>query len=309
MKSSRLFLILALSLSGGAHAAEGVQGDLAFVTGRYAEAYADWSKAAADGDASAMAGVGLLYDTGHGVPQNFTAALSWYERSAQAGFVPAMFDTAAMYDNGRGTPVNRPQAVYWYRMAAAHGNGRAAYDLGLIYRDGDGVPQAKSLAIRYFRIAAAAGIVAARSNLAALGAGPVVAPKAPSTLSASVTASRLPTPPANQQADAISHFQSAALARVEPDGVSAQSFSAVLPSLDQQARSGSGYAQYDLAFAYERGFGVAADPVQSYTYYLKAATSREAAVNAAALKGAAEVGKQLTPEQHAAARQALLEGE
>ncbi len=116
-----------------------------------------------------MVGLGALYDTGHGVSQDFAAALSWYRRAAEAGDAAAMFNVGAMYDNGRGTSANRAEAVKWYAMAAKKGNGRAAYAAATIYRDGDGVPQDNATAIKFFRMAAAAGIGAARLNLANLG--------------------------------------------------------------------------------------------------------------------------------------------
>lgn len=144
----------------------------------------EWREAADAGDVSAMLGLGVLYDTGHGERQDFAKALSWYRRAAEAGNARAMFNVGAMYDNGRGTAVNRSEAVRWYAMSAARGDGRAAYAVATIYRDGDGVPRNTTAAIKFFKIAAAAGIGAARSNLASLGQG--ASPDA---------AARLPRPP------------------------------------------------------------------------------------------------------------------
>lgn len=131
----------------------------------------EWREAADTGDVSAMLGLGVLYDTGHGERQDFAKALYWYQRAAEAGNARAMFNVGAMHDNGRGTAVNRPEAVRWYAMSAARGEGRAAYAVATIYRDGDGVPRNTTAAIKFFKIAAAAGIGAARSNLASLGQG------------------------------------------------------------------------------------------------------------------------------------------
>ncbi len=280
--------------------AEGLRGDLAFSVGDYATAYREWLEAANTGDASAMSAVGTLYDTGHGVPQDFAAALSWYRRAADAGDVRAMFNVGAMYDNGRGTPVDRAQAVGWYALAARRGNARAAYNLGVIYRDGDGVPRDTQSAIRYFRRAAVGGIPAAFPNLAALGGG--MAPKAPV-----VAQSPRPAPPQTNQSTAeIGRFQDAALARADVNAVSAKTFSVLMPALIAQAAKGNGLAQYDVGFAYEHGLGVPADPVRSYVFYVRAAASLEENVKAAALRGAAELGRRLTDAQHAAARDMLI---
>ncbi len=247
-----------------------------------------------------MSAVGTLYDMGHGIPQDFTAALSWYRRAAEAGEVRAMFNVGAMYDNGRGTPVNRAQAIRWYDMAAQRGNGRAAYDLGIIYRDGDGVLRDTASAIRYFGLAAAAGIGAARTNLAALGDG--TARKAPVL----AHLPRSPTLPANGSAVEIGRFQQAAFARTNVGAVSSKTLSTLISALTEGAANGNSLAQYDLGFAYDRGLAVLSDPVKSYVFYLRAAASSDENVKAAALKGAAEVGRRLTEAQHAAARDMLV---
>ena len=151
--------------------ADAKRGSEAFSRGDYLAADREWREAADAGDVSAMLGLGVLYDTGHGERQDFAKALSWYRRAAEAGNARAMFNVGAMYDNGRGTAVNRSEAVRWYAMSAARGEGRAAYAVATIYRDGDGVPRNTTAAIKFFKIAAAAGIGAARSNLASLGQG------------------------------------------------------------------------------------------------------------------------------------------
>jgi len=296
-----------MSLHSRPACAEGMRGDEAFSTGDYATAYREWRDSADAGDASSMSAVGTLYDTGHGVPQDFAAALSWYRRAAEAGDVRAMFNVGAMYDNGRGTPVNRPEAIKWYRIAAERGNGRAAYDLATIYRDGDGAPRDIAAAIRFFRLAAAAGIEAAHPNLAALGAEirPQVSSARPLPPARALAR---PSPPVISQTAEIAHFQQAALARSGVDATSAKVLSALLSSLAEQAARGNELAQYDVGFAFEHGIGAPPNPVKSYVYYLRAAASPEENVKAAALRGALEVGKQLTTEQHAEARDMLLGG-
>jgi len=177
--------------------ADTVRGDEAFARGYYFTASREWRDSANAGDAAAMLNLGALYDLGHGVPQDFREALSWYRRAAEAGNAAAMFDVGAMYDNGRGTGVDRAEAIKWYAMAAKQGNGRAAYAAATMYRDGDGVPQDTANAIKFFRIAAAAGIGAARANLATLEQGsPAKNQSAPAkNLAASP---RFPAPPVPQ---------------------------------------------------------------------------------------------------------------
>ena len=149
--------------------ADARRGEEAFARGDYVGAEREWRQSALSGDTSAMLGLGTLYDTGHGVPQDFAQALSWYRRAANAGSGRAMFNVGAMYDSGRGTDANRREAMRWYVLSAAKGNGRAAYVAATIYRDGDGIPQSTTAARKFFKMAAAAGIGAARVNLASLG--------------------------------------------------------------------------------------------------------------------------------------------
>ena len=61
-----------------------------------------------------------MYDTGEGVPQNYTEAVRWY-RSAEQGDATAQFNLGLMYDTGEGIPQNDTEAVRWYRLAAEQG--------------------------------------------------------------------------------------------------------------------------------------------------------------------------------------------
>jgi len=299
-RKATVLFAFSLFLSFSARA-DGLDGDLAFARGDYAEALRIWRGSADAGQASAMLAVGTLYDTGHGVPQDFAAALSWYRQAAEGGNVHAMFNVAEMYDNGRGTLVDRDEAIKWYRKAATRGYGRAAYDLGVIYRDGDSVPRDTTAAIRYFRIAADQGIAAARANLIALGApAPPPLPAAP--------------PPARPPSGTLEHslaaelgkFQQAALARDPVDPGALKVFEAMAPTVFEQADRGDGMAEYDAGFACEHGAGVPRDLVKAYLYYLRAATSSDAEVQKPALDAAAALEQQFSDEEHGDARQNMV---
>jgi hypothetical protein len=298
-KHSIFLFAFLLSTMVPACAAE-LQGDAAFATGDYTTAYHEWQVLADHGDASAMLGVGTLYDTGHGVPQDFTVALSWYRRAAEAGNVAAAFNVGAMYDNGRGTAKDRREAIKWWRTAAAKGSGRAAYDLGVIYRDGDGVARNTTAAIRFFRLAKRDGIEAAGPSLAALGVPSPASPR-----QNGIALSRSPHA-SESELQMAAGFQKTVLARSAMDPATIKSFTDYVPVFLDLALQGNHLAQYDAAFALERGLGVAVDPVRSYVFYLRAAVSEAVDVRAAALYGAWEVSARLTPPQHAAAREMLL---
>jgi TPR repeat protein len=46
-----------------------------------------------------------------------------------------------MFETGRGVPQNYTEAAMWYRRAAEQGDGLAQYSLGLLYDKGFGVPR------------------------------------------------------------------------------------------------------------------------------------------------------------------------
>jgi TPR repeat protein len=77
---------------------------------------------AAAGDANAMTHLGLMYETGEGVPRDDAQAVSWYRKAADAGEMVAMYGLGDMYENGRGVPKDYAQALSWYRKAAAAGS-------------------------------------------------------------------------------------------------------------------------------------------------------------------------------------------
>lgn len=63
--------------------------------------------------------LGLMYDKGIGVPQDYTEAIRWYRKGAEQGVAPAQFRLGGMYDNGKGVPQDYAQAIRWYRKAAS----------------------------------------------------------------------------------------------------------------------------------------------------------------------------------------------
>jgi TPR repeat protein len=283
--------------------ADTVRGDVAFLNGDYATAYAEWRSLAEAGDLEAMLGVGILYDTGHGVAQDFTQALTWYRRAAEAGSARAAFNVGAMYDNGRGTEKDTKEAIKWWRQAAAKGNGRAAYNLGVIYRDGDGVTRSRTEAVKFFQIAALAGVVAARQNLATLG---VPSPAQPTPAGNDRSVHRLSSG-MEPELRSIAHFQEAALARDVLDASAAKDFSSYVPVFFQQAAEGNRLAQYDAGFALERGLGVRPDLVRAYVYYVRASASDARDVSAASLKGAEDMAARLSAQERGTALEMLLD--
>ena len=121
--------------------------------------------AANSGDAVAEFELGVLYDNGQGVPQDYGQAEAWYRKAAEQGYADAQSNLGVMYDNGQGVPQDYVQAASWYRKAADQGNADAQTNLGALYDNGQGVPQDYAQAASWYRMAADQGNADAQTNL------------------------------------------------------------------------------------------------------------------------------------------------
>jgi len=77
---------------------------------------------AAKGDAGAMFSLGVAYQLGNGVSQDYQQAMTWYRQAADAGNAVASKNVGVMYENGYGVPQDYQQAMWWYSKAADGGN-------------------------------------------------------------------------------------------------------------------------------------------------------------------------------------------
>ena len=62
-------------------------------------------------------------------------------QAAEQGYAKAQFNLGLMYDSGRGVRQDYTKAVQWYRKAAEQGLADAQYNLGVAYVKGKGVRQ------------------------------------------------------------------------------------------------------------------------------------------------------------------------
>ena len=236
-----------------------------FAVGRFSEAFADWRAAAEQGDAVSALYLGVLYDTGFGVTQDYPRALAWYERSGRGGNVTAMFNAAVMYDAGRGTAPDPAAAIAWYRRSIDAGSGRAAYNLALMYQSGSGTGRDREQAVRLYQVAAGRGVDAARMHLRELGqlhAGGAAQPSVdPAMVSFQRAEQVLLTRGTAQASQAVALFR-------------------------RSAEDGNALAAYNLAYCYEHGLGVPANLEQAITWYRRSA----AAASEAPIREIAEMG-------------------
>ncbi len=112
-------VLLSLMLTGAAAAGPFEEGAAAYHRGDYATALRLWRPLAEQGDALAQYNLGLMYDTGQGVPQDDAEAVKWYRLAAEQGDALAQYNLSIMYGKGRGVPEDYVQAHMWFNLAAS----------------------------------------------------------------------------------------------------------------------------------------------------------------------------------------------
>ena len=65
--------------------------------------------------------LGIMYDNGQGVPQDYKEAVKWYRLAAEQGYVCSI-QSWYHVRNGEGVPQDYKEAVKWYRLAAEQGD-------------------------------------------------------------------------------------------------------------------------------------------------------------------------------------------
>ena len=82
-------------------------------------------QAAEQGNAKAQYNLGVMYDKGLGVRQDYAQAVQWYRRAAEQGHAQAQVLLGVMYENGQGVRQDYAQAAQWYRRAKEQGAAEA----------------------------------------------------------------------------------------------------------------------------------------------------------------------------------------
>ena len=94
--------------------------------------------------------LGLLYQEGKGVRQDYSKAIEWYEKSANQGYSDAQYNLGLLYQEGKGVRQDYPKAIKWYEKSANQGYSSAQHALGVIYYNGRGVRQNSATAKEWF---------------------------------------------------------------------------------------------------------------------------------------------------------------
>ena len=109
------------------------------------------------GDTDAMTRLGLMYDSGKGVPQNFEKAKELYEQAANLGNAGAINNLGTMYYFGQCGPRDYSKAKECFEQSAILGNDIAMVNLGCMYEYGLAVSQDFEKAKKWYEEAYKAG--------------------------------------------------------------------------------------------------------------------------------------------------------
>jgi TPR repeat protein len=115
-----------LGLAGNfAEAATFRQGVSAFNRQDYLLAAQNFFPLAEQGDPAAQTYLGFMFETGRGVPRNYTEAAMWYRRAAEQGDSLAQYSLGLLYDKGQGVPQDIVEANKWLNLSTAAAPRRA----------------------------------------------------------------------------------------------------------------------------------------------------------------------------------------
>jgi TPR repeat protein len=98
-----------------------------------------YTRAANAGHVKAQSLLGLLSESGQGMPQDYAEAAKWYRKAADAGDARAQTRLGFFSARGHGVKKDSAEAVRWWHRAAKQGNTEAQMLLGLAYASAEGV--------------------------------------------------------------------------------------------------------------------------------------------------------------------------
>ena len=87
--------------------------------------YRRFRAAAEHGNAAAQNQLGVLFNRGRGVPQDYIEAVRWWHLSADRGNAIAQCNLGIMYSYGQGVKQDEVLAHMWFNLAAARGSREA----------------------------------------------------------------------------------------------------------------------------------------------------------------------------------------
>src|SRR5919109_3934580 len=88
---------------------------------------------AENGESLAQFQLGLAYETGDGITQDYVEARRWYTKAGNAGDTSAQNNLGVLWANGLGGERDDREALRWYQRAALSGQPAAQNNLAFMY--------------------------------------------------------------------------------------------------------------------------------------------------------------------------------
>lgn len=149
---------LGLALGAGpAGAADWTEVQEAYESGDAAGLVGALVPLAEGGDALAQYNLGILHDTGQGVPQDHAEAARWYRQAGEQDHPDALYNLGLLHFEGKGVAMDRGEALRLYRLAARQGEPESVSSIGYLYLQGIEVEKDPVEAMAHFLLAAERG--------------------------------------------------------------------------------------------------------------------------------------------------------
>ena len=163
-----LFALIMCILTVGLVWADYQAGLEAYERGDYETALQEFQPLAESGDSNAQFRLGVMYDNGEGVAQDYGEAFKWYRKAAQQDHAIAQFNLGARYATGKGVVQNYEETIKWYEKAIEQGPAGDQAILGVRYVNGAGIAQDYGKALKCFRKAVEQGNTIAQLYLGSM---------------------------------------------------------------------------------------------------------------------------------------------
>ena len=89
-------------------------------------------KHANHGNSIAQSNLGVMYENGLGVAQDYIEAVNWYRKAAEQGDSGAQSNLGSMYAMGSGVPEDRLKAYAWWSLAKSQGDRGAMQNMAAL---------------------------------------------------------------------------------------------------------------------------------------------------------------------------------
>lgn len=135
---------------------------------QYYEAYEIYNNLSESGDADSANQIGLMLQSGLGLPKDEKRALSYFKIAADRGSLWGYYNLGYLHLKGILVQRNYSESIRYFKYAADRNHAESQNYMGLIYANGYGVKKDLKVALNWYKIAASNGSSFARQNISGL---------------------------------------------------------------------------------------------------------------------------------------------